>query len=48
MKKITGKDIPIGNGYAIQADNISSNGTRIEISRVPFEVDNDVLTQILQ
>ena len=44
----TGRDIAIGNNCRIQVDDISSYGTRVEISRVPFEVTNDMLTIMLQ
>ena len=39
-----GREIQIGNGNVIQVDDISSYGTMVEVSRVPFEIDNDVLT----
>ena len=32
----------------IRIDDISSEGTRVEISRVPFDVSNGMLTNILQ
>ena len=44
----TGKDIPLGNNCIIQVDDISSRGTRIEISDVPFAITNDQLKIILQ
>ena len=43
-----GRDIPIGNGNIIQVDDISSYGTMVEISRVPFEISNDTLTHMLE
>ena len=42
-EQFTGRDIPIGNDNVIQVDDISSYGTRIEISRVPFMIDNNML-----
>ena len=44
----TGRDIVIGNNCRIQVDDISSYGTRVEISRVPFMVTNEMLSIMLQ
>ena len=44
----TGKDIPLGNNCIIQVDDISSPGTRIEISNVPFAISNDHLKSLFQ
>ena len=44
----TGRDIPIEHGIVIQVDDISSCSTMVKLSRVPLNLDNDVLTQILQ
>ena len=46
-KHFAGRDIPIGNGNVIQVDDISSCGTMIEISCVPFEINNTMLTEML-
>ena len=35
----------IERGYRIRVDDISSNNTRICLSRVPFEVTNEMLTE---
>ena len=43
-----GRDIRIGRGNVIQVDDISSYGTMIEISRVPFGINNNVLTAMLK
>ena len=43
-----GREIPIGNGYIIQIDDISSFGTMVDITRVPFEVNNEALKNMLQ
>ena len=43
----TGRDIIIGKYCRIQVDDISSYGTRVEISRVPFRISNDKLTSVL-
>ena len=47
-EQFTGRDIPLGNNNVIQVDDISSYGTRIEISRVPFMIENNMLKIILQ
>ena len=47
-EQFTGRDIPIGYGCVIQVDDISSSGTRIELSKVPFQVSNDMIAKILQ
>ena len=47
-EQFTGKDISIDQFNVIQVDDISSYGTRIEISRVPFAIDNNMLKIILQ
>ena len=46
--QFTGRDIPLGNNNVIQVDDISSYGTRIEISSVPFMIDNNMLKMMLQ
>ena len=47
-EKFSERDIPIGNGNVIQVDDISSYGTLIEMSRIPFEVSNDMLSTMMQ
>ena len=47
-EQFTGRDIPIGYGCVIQVDDISSSGSRIELSKVPFQVSNDMIGNILQ
>ena len=42
----TGRDIPIGNNCIIQVDDISSRGTRVMISHVPFSITNDQLSSM--
>lgn len=42
----TGRDIPIGNDCIIQVDDISSRGTRVMISCVPFSITNDQLSSM--
>ena len=37
-QQFSGRDISIGHGCVIQVDDISTSGTRIELSRVPFQV----------
>lgn len=44
----TTRDIFLEYGNVIRVDDISSGGTRVEISRVPFDVSNEMLTKILQ
>ena len=46
-EKFTGRDIPVGNDCCIQVDDISSPGTRIEISCVPFSISNQQLSGML-
>ena len=46
--KFTIRDIFLEPGHVIRVDDISSEGTRIEISRVPFDVSNEMLTKILK
>ena len=38
-----GKEIEIEPGFKFRIDNISANKTRVCITRVPFEVNNDML-----
>ena len=45
-ENFTGRDFILGR-CNIQIDDISSRGTRIEISRVPFSVTNDQLSDML-
>ena len=45
--KFTCRDIFLEYGHIIRVDDISSEGTRVEISRVPFDVSNEMLTTIL-
>ena len=47
-EQFTGKDISIDKFNVIQVDDISTLGTRVEISRVPFAIDNNMLKMILQ
>ena len=47
-KHFAGRDIPIGNNNIIQVDDISSYGTMVEISRVPFEIENNELSNMLR
>lgn len=47
-ENFVGRDIPIGYGNIIQVDDISSYGTMVEISRVPFEISNEILTNMLK
>ena len=44
----TGRDITLDNHCIIQIDDISSYGTRVELSNVPFAITNDKLSTILQ
>ena len=44
----TGRDISVGHHCRIQVDDISSCGTRIEISRVPFSISNVHLSGMLR
>ena len=46
-EKFTGRDILLGNNCWIQVDDISSPGTRIEISCVPFSVSNQQLSRMI-
>ena len=43
----TGRDITLETHCIIQVDDISSYGTRVEISNVPFSITNDKLSNIL-
>ena len=43
-----GREIPIGYGNIIQVDDISSYGTMVDITRVPFEIDNEVVKSMLR
>ena len=47
-EQFTGRDIPISHGCVIQVDDISSYGTKIELSRVPLQVSNDMIRNVLQ
>ena len=47
-EQFSGRDISIGNGCVIQVDDISTSGTRIELSKVPFQVSNKMLTNMLE
>ena len=47
-ESFTGTDIPLGKNCIIQVDDISSPGTRIEISNVPFAISNDHLKSLFQ
>ena len=38
----------IENRHVIRVDDISTQGTMVEISRVPFELNNEKLSQLLQ
>ena len=42
----TGRDIRIGNNCIIQIDDITSRGTRVEISCVPFSITNEQLSSM--
>ena len=46
--QFTGREIRVGSYCIVQVDDISSYGTKIEISRVPFLVTNDILKMLLQ
>ena len=48
VRILPGRDIPIGYNHVIQVDDISSYGTRVEVSRVPFNINNDMLKMMLQ
>merc|ERR1711888_81343 len=43
-----GREIRVGSYCIVQVDDISYYGTKIEISRVPFLVTNDILKVLLQ
>ena len=47
-ENFTGRDISLGHNCRIQIDDISSYGTRIEISCVPFSVTNKQLSVMLR
>ena len=47
-REFTCRDIFLEQGHVIRVDDISTEGTIVEITRVPFEVTNDMLTQILE
>ena len=47
-ERFTGRDIPIDQGCVIQVDDISSTGTRIELSKVPFQVTNEMVSDMLK
>ena len=47
-EKFTGRDISLGNNCWIQVDDISSPGTRVEISCVPFSITNKQLSGMLR
>ena len=46
-ENFTEREIAIDDGCVIQVDDISSYGTRIELSRVPFQVTNEMITNML-
>ena len=46
-EKFTGRDILVANNCWIQVDDISSPGTRVEISCVPFSISNNQLSGML-
>ena len=46
-EKFTGKDISINDYCVIQVDDISCLGTRVDLSRVPFAINNDMLEIML-
>ena len=45
-KNFTDKDIVLDQNNIIRIDDISSYGTKIEVSRVPLEMDNDTLVRV--
>ena len=47
-KNYLGKEIEIEPGFKFQVDDISANKTRVCITRVPFEVNNDMLQDMLK
>ena len=47
-ENFTGRDISVGHHCKIQVDDISSCGTRIEISCVPFSISNEQLSGMLR
>ena len=42
-----GREIFVETGHKIRVEDISSYKTRVKISRVPFEVTNDILKKVL-
>ena len=48
VRNFTCRDIFLEHGNVIRIDDISTEGTIVELTRVPFEVSNEMLTQLLQ
>ena len=47
VEHFTGQDYPLGLHNVIRIDDISSYNTRVQLSRVPLEITNDTLTQVM-
>ena len=41
--KFSGKELEVERGYRIRVEDISSTNTRVCVSKVPFEISNDVI-----
>ena len=46
--KFSGSELEIEKGYRVQVEDISSNNIRVFVSKVPFEVNNNILTKIFE
>ena len=46
-KSFSCRDIKLNNGSIIRVDDISTKGTIVDISRVPFEFTNEMLSKVL-
>ena len=45
-KNYTGRDYVLDHHHVIRFEDISSYGTRIQVSRVPMEIDNETLSKV--
>ena len=46
--RFSGSELEIEKGYRVQVEDISSNNTRVFVSKVPFEVSNNMLTKVFE
>ena len=46
--RFSGSELEIEKGYRVQVEDISSNNTRVFVSKVPFEVSNNMLIKVFE